>query len=330
MRTVLLAGAATCLLWAPAQVFARLSAQRLMQACGDGAEVRDVDSLVAAGRFWHASRAVAPLPEGARPRSAAQVLPHALIAEGMGRWERVDELLRRAQGGDSLPELLALGARADERAERYAAAQAKYRRLLALPATPAPLRSVAAVRLALTLERQGRGDSAATAWRRAAQAVPELADWFALHRAQFERDTVLAFAAVSGSRTPGAAQRADLLIARRRAAGGNLRGALEVYQRLARPLDIARIEFALGHRRAARQRADSILFADPTRAAALLAVSFLTQRWNTLSLREYLAMSRAYRARDDLDAAERAARRAGEDTVTPERLALALTEARGG
>jgi soluble lytic murein transglycosylase len=277
--------------------------------CGTSLGGFGAESLAAGGRFWHAARAVRP-PAGTRPLPAESVLLHAVIAEGLGRYARVDELLRRARGGDSLPSFLVLAARADERAERWRAAEQRYRRLLALAGTPPEDRDRAAVRLALVLQRTGRRDSASVAWRRAAQAVSELADWFAIRRAVLEPDTAPAFAAVAGARTPGAVQRAELFMAARRAAAGNLVGALETYRRYGGPLDLARVEYQLGRRRSARLRADSVLAADPTRPAALLAATFLTARFDTLSLAEYLAVSRAYRARDDLVTAERFARRA--------------------
>jgi soluble lytic murein transglycosylase len=230
----------------------------------------------------------------------------------MRRYALVEDLLSRARGVDSLVELVALAARADERAERWAAAEARYRLLLeSQSATPA-LRSAAAVRLARVLESQGRRDSATAAWRRAARALPQIADWFAVRRSEVETDTALAFAALTGARTPGSRIAGELLVARRRAAAGNLRGALEVYLRHGRALEAARVEYAMGQRRSARQRADSLLYADPARPTAFLAATFLTETFDTLASREYLAVSRAYRAHGDRATAERYARRAVE------------------
>ncbi|MBI1723118.1 MAG: transglycosylase SLT domain-containing protein [Gemmatimonadetes bacterium] len=282
---------------------------RALETCPVVRAPASADTLLIAGRYWHALQVVPP-PPPSRPLAAGDALLHAVIAEGLGRTARVDELVRRAQGGDSLPELLALAARADERAGRWALVEAKYRRLAQLPSAPPAMRAAATVRLAMALQQLGRLDSAIAAWRQAAQALPEIADWLALARAEIQRDTAVAFASLSAARTPGAAQRADLLVARRRLTAGNLRGALDVYRRLGRTLEIARVEYALGQWRLARVRADSVLFADPTKPAALLAATFLTGRYDTLSLREYLAVSRAYRARDDLSSAERFARRA--------------------
>ena len=278
-------------------------------ACSVAVVPLSPESLLAAGRAWHALRAAPRLPPSGA-LAARVALLHGAIAEGLGQFARVEEIVGRARGGDSLAEFVALAARAAERAERWSAAAAKYRALATHEAAPPAMRAAALVRLAVAFDALGRRDSAALGWRRAAQALPEIADWSATRRAGREPDTIIAFAAVSGARTPGAAQRAADLIARRRVAAGNLLGALEAYRRPGRTLDLARVEFALGRRRSARARADSVLFLDPTRPAGLLAATFLTQRFDTLTLAENLAVSRAYRARGDLASAEQFARRA--------------------
>ncbi len=267
--------------------------------------VAQLDSALAYGQWWHAFRLTRPLPARPLRQPAAAVLVHARIAEGLGRWDAVDSLLRRASGGDSLPAFVALAARADEQGERWAAAADKYRRLLRLPRVDEPTRAAATVRLALNYERLGRFDSASAVWRRASQALPEIADWLALRRADHERDTVLAFATLAGMRSPGAERRAAVVLAERRLRAGNREGALEIFRRLTQPLDVARVEFMMGQRRTARARVDTLLFADPTRPVGFLAATFLTQRFDSLSQAEYLAVSRAYRARGDLRSAER-------------------------
>jgi soluble lytic murein transglycosylase len=279
--------------------------------------VAQLDSALANGQWWHAFRLTRPLPARPVGQPAATVLVPARIAAGLGRWDAVDSLLRRARGGDSLPAFVELAARADEQGERWAAAVDKYRRLRRLPRVDEPTRAAATVRLALNYERLGRLDSASAVWRRAAQALPEIADWLALRRADHERDTLLAFAALAGMRSPAAERRAAVVLAERRLRAGNRDGALEIYRRLAQPLDVARVEFLMGQRRTARARADTLLFADPTRPVGLLAATFLTSRFDSLSQAEYLAVSRAYRARGDLRSAERwavAATRTGRDT----------------
>jgi soluble lytic murein transglycosylase len=249
---------------------------------------------------------------------------HARIRTGLERWADVDEVLRRARGADSVPEAVLLSANAAERLENWVAAESRYRRLADLPGTPPAMRAVGLVRRAIALEALGRIDSAEVAWRRAAQAVPEIADWFALHRAELERDTVLAFATAAGARTPGTRERADEFVAQRRVNAGNLAGALEVFRRLGRSLDIAHVEWALGQRRTARLRADSLLLQDPAKPHALLAANFLVERFDSLSVRELTGIARVYRVLRDLSSGERYLRRALERADTSVMLWLEL------
>jgi hypothetical protein len=137
------------------------------------------------------------------------------------------------------------------------------------------------------------------------QALPEIADWLALRRAVLESDTALVIATVSAARSPGAAQRADAYVAQRRLAAGNVTGALDIYRRWRRSLDIARVEFALGQRRTARLRADSVLLLDPTKPQAMLAANLLREQRDTLMAREEAGVARVYRALNDLASAER-------------------------
>ncbi|MFI5206529.1 MAG: transglycosylase SLT domain-containing protein [Gemmatimonadales bacterium] len=270
------------------------------------------ESLLAAGRYWHAWRALPPLRAGGRAMRADSIVLYASAAEGLGRYRTVDSLLRRARGGDSLPALILLSARADERSEHWRDAERRYRRVLALPAAGDFTRA-AAVRLPVMLELAGMRDSAVQAWRRAAIAVPELADWFALRRAALEGDTAVAFATVSGPRTPGSSRSGQLFIAQRKASAGDLLGALELFQRFGKPLDVAHVELLLGRRLQARLRADSVLLKDPSNILnpnAFLAATFITQNFDTLSFAENLAVSRTYRAHSDRLAATRFARNA--------------------
>jgi len=267
-----------------------------------------IDTLLAQRRYWHAARASGALAARIPPRES--LLIHVQIAEGLGRTARADDLLRRLRAADTTPADLAALARSDERAQHWAAAAARYRRILLSSTAGAEERTAASVRLALQFERLNARDSAIVAWRRAAQAVPDLADWFAIRRAGLEADTAVAFAAVGGSRTPGARARAETFIADRRLRAGNAAGALQIVRDQGRTLEVAHAEFALGRAREARAIADSILLQDPRRPDALLAATFLTERFDTLTLREAIAVSRAYRARGDQATAERFARRA--------------------
>ena len=291
--------------------------------------VADGRSLVAEGRYWHASRVAPALPKSPRPLDPAAALLQVRIAEGLGLTAPVDGILARVPGADTLPEFLAIAARQDERAGRWAAAAARYRRLVARADAGPALTATGAVRLALVWERDGQRDSAAAAWRMAAQVVPEVADWFALRRAELEEDTALAFASARDVRTPGAAERGDDLVARLRERAGNLAGALEVFLRRGRPLDAARVEASLGHWEAARHLADSLLLTDATQPIALLTANLLVERFGTLTAAELVGIARAFRARGDRAAAERYARRAvaRRDTSVGARIELAAVQA---
>lgn len=280
------------------------------ETCAAAAALRP-ESLEATGRFWHATRGLTAL-RGSGPLGADSAMTRARIAAGLNRFTEAEALLRRIRGADSLPAVLMFAAAADERAERWRAAELRYRRVLALNGTP-PASRAAAPRLAFVLERSGPRDSAVAAWRRAAQLYPEIADWFGIRRAALEADTLMAYASVSGPRTPGAAKSGQLLIAGRRASAGNLIGALVIYQRYGTPLDVARVEYALGRTAVARSRADSLLARDPLNPYnpnAMLAATFLTQRFDTLTLAENILVSRIYRVHGDRVAAARFARAA--------------------
>jgi len=287
------------------------------------------ESLVAEGRYWHAFRA-APPPLGSPGSRAAELLLHLRIAEGLGQYSRIESLLSRVDWRDTLPDILAIAARQDERQLRWAAAAAKYRQLASLSGASAALRATAASRLPLALEHAGSPTAAAAAWRSAAVALPALADWFEVNLARGQGDTASAVAARAAAATPGVAQLADSLVARRREASGDVEGALAVYLRRGWALQAARAELALGRTSVARQRADSVLLFDPARPDAFEAAQLLAARFRRPTPSEVVGIARAYAARGRLAAAERWLRRAAIalDTSLASQLQLAAIRAR--
>ena len=276
-----------------------------MPSCVAATDSLGADSLAALGRYWHALRAAPELPRAPRPVPASLAVLHARIDTGLGRWSDAAEVLRRVRRGDTLPDAVALAAFASEHLGRWGEAEAGFRRVAELAATTAELRGRALVHRAFALEALGRRDSAGVAWRRAAQALPEVSDWLALRRAVLEPDTTVVVALTAAARSPGAAQRSDAYLAQRRRAAGNAAGALDLYRRWGRSLDIARVEYATGQRRTARLRADSLLLLDPTKPQALLAANLLREQHDTLTVREAAGVARVYRALNDLGSAER-------------------------
>jgi soluble lytic murein transglycosylase len=268
------------------------------------------ESLVAAGRFWHALR-VAPGPSAERgPQQLRVAVLRLEIEEGLGRRADAEAVLTRVRGADTVPELLVLAARQAERNGRWQTALARERRLAALAGARPVERAAAVVGMAVAFERLHEADSALAAWRRVEQTVPDLADWFAVRRVELDPDTTTAFASVADARSPGVADVADSLVALRRVAAGNLRGALAIYLRRGRMLDAARVETMLGRPDVARLRVNALLTADPARPAALLAATFLLEQRTSPSAMELLDIARVYRTRGDLRSADRFYRRA--------------------
>jgi soluble lytic murein transglycosylase len=285
------------------------------------------ESLVAEGRYWHALRAASP-PVGLP--GSADLLLQLRIAEGLGQHSRIELLLRRMDAPDTIPEVLAIAARQDERQLRWAAAAARYRRLTSLSGVSAALRATAASRLPLALEHTGPPAAAAAAWRSAAAALPAVADWFEINLALGARDTASAVAARAAATTPGVARLADSLVAIRREASGDVAGALAVYLERGWTLQAARAELELGRTAAARQRADSVLLRDPARQDAFEAAQLLAARFRRPTQSEVVGIARAYAARGRLVAAERWLQRAaipGDTSLAPQ-LELAGIRAR--
>lgn len=305
--------------------------ERPPQACPAPA-VEPAESLVAQGRYWHAFRSAPPLRDPPEPVTAADLLLHLRVAEGLGQYARIDPLLRRAGVLDTVPEILAIAARQDERERRWVAAAAKYRRLASLPGASPALRATAASRLPLVLEHGEPPAAAAAAWRSAAAALPAVADWFELNRARGARDTAPALGARELATSPGVARVADSLVAIRREAWGDLAGALAAYARRGMSLEAARVERALGRAAAARQRADSLLLREPVRPEAFEAARFLAARFRHLTTSEVVGIARAHAAHGRLAASERWLLRgvSPRDTSLAPRLELAAIRLRAG
>lgn len=320
MRALLIALAAAC----PVSAVAQGSPSGCAAPARESAE-----SLVAQGRYWHALRAA---PPAASPDlSGADLLVQLRVAEGLGQTARVGSLLRRAGGLDTIPEILAVAARQDERDRNWPAAAAKYRRLETLSGASPVERATALTRLALVLGHVGPA-AAAEAWRRAAAALPAVADWFEFNLALEQADTAGAVAALAAATTPGERLAAESLVARRREESGDLAGALAVYLRRGWALQAMRVELELGRTAAVRERADSMLLRDPARPDAFEAARLLAARFRRLQPSEVLGIARAYAARGRLAAAERWLQRVAtaRDTSLARPLELAAIRSRAG
>ena len=197
---------------------------------GDSLVTR-ADSLVRAGRYWHATRLLARrvvTPDSASP--AARLIA-ARAASGWQGWSEADRILRGASWLDSLyggegRELLVRSGLARDQDVR-----ADARLALADARTPAA-RVTRRVLLARALDRANVLDSAATSYSAAATQVPEIADWLRLRAAGAMADSgrrAKEFAQVSSA---VARDRVPWTDAQARERTGDFAGASRVYRTL--------------------------------------------------------------------------------------------------
>lgn len=209
----------------PAVAVARSDSARI---AGDSMVTR-ADSLVRAGRYWHATRLLAPRlasPDSAPP---AARLVGARAASGWQGWSEVDRLLRGASWLDSLyggegRELLVRSGLSRDQDVRGDA-----RLALAAARTPAA-RVTRRVLLARALDRANVLDSTAAAYSAAAKQVPEIADWLRLRAAGAMADSGDRADQFEQVKNPAARARVPWTDAQARERTGDFAGAARVYR----------------------------------------------------------------------------------------------------
>lgn len=195
---------------------------------GDSMVTR-ADSLVRAGRYWHATRLLArrlATPDSATP---AARLVGARAASGWQGWDEVERILRGAPWLDSL-----YGGEARELLVRSGLSRdqdvrADARLALTDARTPAA-RVTRRVLLARALDRANVLDSTAEAYASAAKQVPEIADWLRLRAAGAladSADRAMLFGQVTNA---VARERVPWTDAQARERTGDFSGAARVYR----------------------------------------------------------------------------------------------------
>ncbi|HEX6600882.1 MAG TPA: transglycosylase SLT domain-containing protein [Gemmatimonadaceae bacterium] len=267
---------------------------------GDSVVMR-ADSLVRAGRYWHATRLL--VRQLTRPDSAppAARLVGARAASGWQGWDEVERILRGAPWLDSLyggegRELLVRSGLARDQDVR-----ADARLALADARTPAA-RVTRRVLLARALDRANVLDSTAAAYSAAAQQVPEIADWLRLRAAGAMADSSDRAERFADITNPAARERVPWTDAQARERTGDLAGASRVYRSVGAVGSAFRVEALAAQdstsRRALARRIVDYLGGRTSYANARQAVGVLDDLKVSLTRDEELTVARAAAAND--------------------------------
>lgn len=205
-----------------------LSAQTTGRA-DQSAPREEAARALAEGRPYRATRLLAPLLAAGASRDSVTVLLAARAAAGWEGWGSVVRLLGTAPWLDSYEngEGRALLARA--RVERAEPAADDARRAVAAPGADLGPRLVT---LARAFDRADLLDSAAATYRRAATALPAIADWLRLRAAGVIADSTQRNALLGSVSLPPAVARTGWTDALARDRTGDPRGAARIYDSL--------------------------------------------------------------------------------------------------
>ena len=195
---------------------------------GDSMVTR-ADSLVRAGRDWHATRLLARRLAKPDTASPATRLVGARAASGWQGWDEVERILRGAPwldsryGGEGRELLVRSGLSRDKDVRDDA------RLALAEARTPAA-RVTRRVLLARALDRANVLDSTAATYSSAAQQVPEIADWLRLRAAGAMADSSDRARLFTQVTNPAARERVPWTDAQARERTGDFTGASRVFR----------------------------------------------------------------------------------------------------
>jgi len=160
----------------------------------DSGEVVTLDSVLARagealarGRPWQATRLLSHALSDSSQRGPATIFLAATAASEWGGWSQVLQLLEGEQWIDTLYEGRGRMLLARAALERRADSVALYHALIALDRDPASGERL--MLLAAALDRLGARDSAASVYVRAAERLPQVADWVKLRAAAVTDDS---------------------------------------------------------------------------------------------------------------------------------------------
>ena len=250
---------------------------------------------LARGRPWQATRLLDPILRDSSSRSPAAVFLAATAASEWGGWNEVLQLLQGESWIDSLYEgrarvLLARAAlerNEDSTALEHAAAALKR----------APTSSERLMLLATALDRTEARDSAGTVYLRAAQRLPEIADWLRLRAASVTSDSTSRARLYAAIQDPLPRTRVPWAEAAAYERIGDRAEAARRYVVLGESLTALRLRLALSSDSAAhatiREEAFALLSGRISPAAARQTLVLIDSAFAPLSPQEELTAARA-------------------------------------
>jgi soluble lytic murein transglycosylase len=281
---------------APHQVATRTRAPR------DSGEVVTLDSTLARagealarGRPWQATRLLSPAQGDSSQRGPALIFLAATAASEWGGWSQVLQLLDDEQWIDTLYEGRARMLLARAALERRADSVALHHSLIALDRDPSSGERL--LLLAVALDRLGARDSAAAVYVRAAERLPQVADWIRLRAAAVTDDSAsraLLYSAMTDALPRSRARWSDAAALERT---GDLAGAARRYAALGERLTSLRLRIAFSPDAAPRAAIRQELLALATEragsAAAREAIGVLDSTFAPLAPADELVAARA-------------------------------------
>ena len=236
------------------------------------------------GRPWRATRILAPALEDSVLRTPEVVLTAARAAARWGGWSEVDRLLADAPWVDSLAHgegRVLLTHSALQRGEDSTAL--RYARSAVATAGGGIAEGERLVLLARAYDRLDVNDSAASAYGRAGELLPSIADWLRLRAAGVTATSVGRRALFAAIQSPIARERVAAVEARARERSGDVAGAITGYDSLGLPVSALRLR--LGDSASVRKAT-----AADSAAVRGSLVKLLTTRRGSSTAREALAL----------------------------------------
>ncbi len=255
------------------------------------------------GRPWRATRILSPALDDTVLRTPAVVLTAARAAAGWGGWTEVNRLLADAPWVDSLASgegrlLLtrsALRRNEDSTALRYALSAVR-------TAGGRAAEGERLVLLARALDRLDMNDSAAAAYSRAGELLPEIGDWLRLRAAGVTSSDAARAALYAELGNPAARARVGAVEARALERSRELAGAMAAYDSLGLPVRALRLRLGdsasavrptKGDSAAVRDALLALLKARAGSSVAREALALLDQAFGRLGAEDELLAARS-------------------------------------